>query len=214
MMGAIASRGVTTMPLAQPTERFAVGHWAWRVAEGRVADTLLTQATGSDWTLAAWRGIVAPKGLPKDISDRLLAALEKVHKSAEFNDFMKQRGFGVAWMPPAEFADSNWHMFQPLLPPDCDRGRFIAAMRERGIGIGVHYPAIHLFAFYRRQGWREGDCPNAEDIGRRIVTLPLFPAMSDADVDRVCRALPQALAASCKAAASASTVRAMPMAAC
>jgi tripartite-type tricarboxylate transporter receptor subunit TctC len=64
----------------------------------------LKAATGSDWTLAAWRGIVAPKGLPKDISDRLLAALEKVHKSAEFNDFMKQRGFGVTWMPPAEFA--------------------------------------------------------------------------------------------------------------
>lgn len=64
----------------------------------------LKAATGSDWTLAAWRGIVAPKGLPKDVSDRLLAALEKVHKSAEFNDFMKQRGFGVTWMPPVEFA--------------------------------------------------------------------------------------------------------------
>jgi tripartite-type tricarboxylate transporter receptor subunit TctC len=64
----------------------------------------LKSATGSDWTLAAWRGIVAPKGLPKDIADKLLAALEKVHKSAEFNDFMKQRGFGVMWAPSAEFA--------------------------------------------------------------------------------------------------------------
>jgi tripartite-type tricarboxylate transporter receptor subunit TctC len=64
----------------------------------------LKAATGSDWTLAAWRGIVAPKGLPKDIADKLLAALEKVHKSAEFNDFMKQRGFGVLWAPSAEFA--------------------------------------------------------------------------------------------------------------
>ena len=64
----------------------------------------LKSATGSDWTLAAWRGIVAPKGLPKDIADKLLAALEKVHKSAEFNDFMKQRGFGVLWAPSAEFA--------------------------------------------------------------------------------------------------------------
>ncbi len=64
----------------------------------------LKDATGSDWTLAAWRGIVAPKGVPKDVSDKLLAALEKVHKSAEFNDFMKQRGFGVIWAPSAEFA--------------------------------------------------------------------------------------------------------------
>jgi tripartite-type tricarboxylate transporter receptor subunit TctC len=64
----------------------------------------LKDATGSDWTLAAWRGIVAPKGLPKDIADKLLVALEKVHKSAEFNDFMKQRGFGVTWAPGPEFA--------------------------------------------------------------------------------------------------------------
>ena len=55
----------------------------------------LKAATGSDWTMAAWRGIVAPKGLPEDVADRLLAALEKVHESKEFNDFMKQRGFGV-----------------------------------------------------------------------------------------------------------------------
>jgi len=64
----------------------------------------LKAATGSEWTIAAWRGIVAPKGLPKDIADKLLASLEKVHKSAEFNDFMKQRGFGVTWAPAAEFA--------------------------------------------------------------------------------------------------------------
>jgi len=64
----------------------------------------LKDATGSDWTLAAWRGIVAPKGVPKDVADKLLAALEKVHKSAEFNDFMKQRGFGVIWAPSTEFA--------------------------------------------------------------------------------------------------------------
>jgi len=63
----------------------------------------LKAATGSDWTIAAWRGIVAPKGLPKDIADKLEAALKKVHQSAEFNDFMKQRGFGVVWAPSGEF---------------------------------------------------------------------------------------------------------------
>ncbi len=64
----------------------------------------LKAATGSDWTIAAWRGIVAPKGVSKEIADKLLAALEKVHKSAEFNDFMKQRGFGVTWLGPTDFA--------------------------------------------------------------------------------------------------------------
>jgi dTDP-4-amino-4,6-dideoxygalactose transaminase len=66
-------------------------------------------------------------------------------------------------------------------------------MREADIGIGVHYPAIHLFKLYRRLGWKEGDFPHAERIGRSIVSLPLFPAMQDGDVDRVCASLVQVL---------------------
>ncbi len=64
----------------------------------------LKSATGSDWTMAAWRGIAAPKGLPKDVADKLLAALKKVHDGKEFNDFMAQRGFGVIWAGPDDYA--------------------------------------------------------------------------------------------------------------
>jgi dTDP-4-amino-4,6-dideoxygalactose transaminase len=91
-------------------------------------------------------------------------------------------------LPVADFENSNWHMFQVVLPEKFPRARFIAAMREAGIGVGVHYPAMHLFSIYRKLGWREGQFPHAERIGRSIVTLPLFPAMQDADVDRVCEA--------------------------
>ena len=59
------------------------------------------------------------------------------------------------------------------------------AMKDRGIGTGVHYPAIHLFSAYRALGYTPGQFPNAERIGRETVTLPLFPAMQPADVDRV-----------------------------
>jgi hypothetical protein len=96
-------------------------------------------------------------------------------------------------LPPRDFANSNWHMFQVLLPPATDRGAFITAMKERGIGIGVHYPALHLFTLYRRLGFKPGDFPVAEDIGRRTVSLPLFPAMQESDVERVCRALLEVL---------------------
>ncbi|MBI4740627.1 MAG: DegT/DnrJ/EryC1/StrS aminotransferase family protein [Betaproteobacteria bacterium] len=92
-------------------------------------------------------------------------------------------------LPLADFAQSNWHMFQVLLPLErmsLSRAGFIAALRERNIGAGVHYPAIHLFSLYRALGYREGDFPHAEDVGRRTLTLPLFPAMSDADVGAVC----------------------------
>ena len=97
-------------------------------------------------------------------------------------------------LPVEDFDNSNWHMFQVVLPPRAPRARFIARMRELGIAVGVHYPAMHLFALYRARGWREGQFPQAERIGRSIVTLPLFPAMADHDVERVCAAARRALA--------------------
>jgi len=96
-------------------------------------------------------------------------------------------------LPLEDFDNSNWHMFQVLLPSDCNRGHFIAAMRERGIGIGVHYPAIHLFTLYRKLGYQEGDFPEAERVGRQTVTLPLFPAMRHDDIERVCNAMSDVL---------------------
>jgi len=91
-------------------------------------------------------------------------------------------------LPVADFENSCWHMFQVVLPPSMPRATFIEKMRGHGIGIGVHYPAMHLFTLFRKLGWKEGDCPQAERIGRSIATLPLFPAMADEDVDRVCTA--------------------------
>lgn len=91
-------------------------------------------------------------------------------------------------LPIADFENSNWHMFQCVLDLEqlaIDRAGFIARMRDAEIGIGVHYPAMHLFKVYRDLGFRPGMFPVAERIGRGIVTLPLFPAMAIADVDRV-----------------------------
>ncbi|MBX6367457.1 MAG: tripartite tricarboxylate transporter substrate binding protein [Rhodospirillales bacterium] len=63
----------------------------------------LEQATGSKWKTAAWRGIVAPKGLPQPIVDKLVAAMEKINKSAEYKEFMSSRGLGIEWGGPKEF---------------------------------------------------------------------------------------------------------------
>ena len=92
-------------------------------------------------------------------------------------------------LPPRGDKGHSWHMFAPLLPLDhlrIGRERFIAGMRERGVGVGVHYPALHLFSLYRSFGYRPGDFPNAERIGSSTITLPLFPSMTEADVERVC----------------------------
>ncbi|HTY50282.1 MAG TPA: DegT/DnrJ/EryC1/StrS aminotransferase family protein, partial [Steroidobacteraceae bacterium] len=105
------------------------------------------------------------------------------------------REAGLA-LPVADFEHGNWHMFQVLLPQEqlaVPRSVVMAQMHAAGIGTGVHYPAIHLFALYRRQGWKSGDFPHAEHAGRNILTLPLFPAMRDADVERVAGALLEVL---------------------
>lgn len=93
-------------------------------------------------------------------------------------------------LPPVDFVHTNWHMFQVVLPlhrMQGSRAEFIAGMRAAGIGIGVHYPAIHLFALYRKLGWNDDDFPHAERIGRGIVTLPMHAAMDEGDVIRVCQ---------------------------
>lgn len=62
------------------------------------------QAVGSSWVAGVWRGVATPKGLPKDVQERLLAAVRKAYESKEFQDFMRSRGFGTTWMGPDEFA--------------------------------------------------------------------------------------------------------------
>jgi tripartite-type tricarboxylate transporter receptor subunit TctC len=64
----------------------------------------LKKALGTDWTMAAWRGMAAPKGIPKDVEAKLVDAVKKAYDSADYKKFMADRGFGVIYMPPGEFA--------------------------------------------------------------------------------------------------------------
>jgi dTDP-4-amino-4,6-dideoxygalactose transaminase len=89
-------------------------------------------------------------------------------------------------------------MFAPLLPlPQLavTRQQFRAALEARGIGTGVSYEAAHLATAFRRFGYHRGDLPHTERIADSTVTLPLFPTMTEADVDRVCAACADVLGA-------------------
>ncbi len=73
---------------------------------------------------------------------------------------------------------------------DGDREAVFVALRERGVGANVHYIPVHLHPFYRtRYGTETGLCPVAEDAYTRILSLPIFPAMSDEDVASVVTAV-------------------------
>jgi tripartite-type tricarboxylate transporter receptor subunit TctC len=63
----------------------------------------LKAATGSNWTMAAWRGIAAPKNLSAEARDKLAAAIKKIVASKDYTDFMAQRGFGVIYAGPEDF---------------------------------------------------------------------------------------------------------------
>jgi dTDP-4-amino-4,6-dideoxygalactose transaminase len=76
-------------------------------------------------------------------------------------------------------------MFAVTLDPEAgiERDTFIDAMREQNIGTSVHYIPTHLFTAYRDLPRRE--LPNTEVLGARLVSLPLYPTMTDRDVDDV-----------------------------
>jgi len=62
----------------------------------------LKHELGSNWQMAAWRVIVAPKGIPAGVQKTLTAALKKVYDSKDYKEFMASRGFGIVWADPAE----------------------------------------------------------------------------------------------------------------
>jgi dTDP-4-amino-4,6-dideoxygalactose transaminase len=103
---------------------------------------------------------------------------------------------GPERLPPRHNPGHSWNMFTVLLPLGemaLTRKQFMDAMQGEGIGIGLSYEAIHLASHYRGRGWREGQFPVSERIGRETVTLPLHPEMTAGDVERVCASLARVL---------------------
>lgn len=80
-----------------------------------------------------------------------------------------------------------WHLYTPLVDIDrltISRDRFMEELKKRNIGTGLHYAAAHEFSYYAdRFGWRPEDFPEAHFVSERIVSLPLFPGLTEADQD-------------------------------
>ncbi len=100
--------------------------------------------------------------------------------------------------PPG--GDENaWHLYVIRVRGRlADRRKWVFdALRAENIGVQVHYAPIHLHPLFReRFGTAPGDCPVAEDVAARCLSLPLFPAMADADQDDVLAALDKIVGAS------------------
>ena len=108
----LAAGGVEFVPCSLPEARSLIDAGKVRslaVMDARRASLFpdvptLKEATGSNWATGAWRGIAAPKGLPKEVQSKLEASVKKAYDSKEYKDFMAQRGFGTLWGSSEEFA--------------------------------------------------------------------------------------------------------------
>ncbi|HEY7321756.1 MAG TPA: aminotransferase class I/II-fold pyridoxal phosphate-dependent enzyme [Candidatus Binatia bacterium] len=136
-----------------------------------------------------------------------LQAALGIHQLAKLDGFIERRTHlaelyhaqleGIEGVKPLGRAPGTsrhaWHLFVVTIEPDafgCDRDRFMQLMAQQGIGTGLHFTAVHLHDYYRsRYGYCLGDLPNTEWASDRVVSLPLYPGMSDRDVGRVCEAI-------------------------
>ncbi|MBU3022172.1 UDP-4-amino-4,6-dideoxy-N-acetyl-beta-L-altrosamine transaminase [Aestuariibacter sp. A3R04] len=88
--------------------------------------------------------------------------------------------------------NSAWHLYVIELP-EHDRTQVFKALREKGIGVNVHYIPIHLHPYYQGMGFAKGDFPNSETYYQKAITLPLYPDLSADNQGKVINSLKEAL---------------------
>jgi dTDP-4-amino-4,6-dideoxygalactose transaminase len=103
---------------------------------------------------------------------------------------------GLSFQVVARHVRHAWHFFPVLLDLErlaADRRAIFTALRAENIGVGVHYIPVYWHPYYQRLGYQKGLCPVAEGLYERLLTLPLFPAMEDHDVEDVITAVRKVL---------------------
>jgi UDP-4-amino-4,6-dideoxy-N-acetyl-beta-L-altrosamine transaminase len=91
---------------------------------------------------------------------------------------------GITCLAEKKYARSSWHIF-PIRVKAEIRDRVFDQLTSRGIGCNLHYIPIYLHPYYKKLGYRKGICPRAEKYFNETITLPLFPKMSDSQVEMV-----------------------------
>jgi len=206
----VGSLGTVTTLSFHPVKQISTGEGGACVTDdGDLAERMRRlrnhgmTSSAAERTGARWRYDVTTLGHNYRITD-LQAALGG-SQLAHLDDVVRRRTLLaqrydelLADMPgvvrPRWFADrdSAWHLYAVEIDADgfgMARDEVIDALRAEGIEATLHYPAVHTLAYYRERGYRPGIAPRAEATCARLVTLPLFPAMNDQDMDDVLVAL-------------------------
>jgi len=96
-----------------------------------------------------------------------------------------------------KYVKSAWHIYPiqlNLKKLKSDRKRIFEELQKQGIGVQVHYLPLNLHSFYKKEfGYKKGDFPKAENYYKRAITLPLFPKMTNKDVERVIKIIKEVI---------------------
>ncbi len=88
-----------------------------------------------------------------------------------------------------DYTTHCWHLYVIRIVPEVltiDRDRFIEELNQRNVGTSVHFIPVHLMSAYQKRfGCREGDFPNAEKHFDRIISLPLYPTLTDEETQYI-----------------------------
>lgn len=143
-------------------------HWAYQITEAGFKDNLTD--------MAAAMGLVQLERL-EDM------AAKRASIAARYDEALK----GIVGLPPRKQSHS-WHLYIIRVSPET-RDRFIEYLAEKGIGASVHVIPLHLHPLYQQMGYREGQFPVAERLFRSSVSLPIWPDMTEQQVEQVIAAV-------------------------
>jgi dTDP-4-amino-4,6-dideoxygalactose transaminase len=158
-----------------------------------------------------WRYDLAELGFKYNMTD--LAAAIGLHQLNKLNNFIARRAclaklyhealagvLGIKVPTDTSYQDTRnaWHLYPvQITHPTVTRDEVIEQLHAANIGCSVHFIPLHLMSFYQRAfGYKHGDFPVAEQVFDRVMSLPLFPRMQDADVERVVESLRSVLSRS------------------
>jgi UDP-4-amino-4,6-dideoxy-N-acetyl-beta-L-altrosamine transaminase len=115
--------------------------------------------------------------------DRFIARRRAI--AARYHDAF--HAWGDVEIPAGPIDASAWHLYVLRLKGalSAKRAEAFRALRAGGIGVQVHYIPVYWHPFYERMGYKKGLCPRAEDLYSRILSLPIYPTLTDAQQDEV-----------------------------
>ena len=121
---------------------------------------------------------------------RLEAFVARRHQLAQqYSERLADLPFVLPYQHPD--THSSLHLFPILLPVNLDRGQAFNALREKGLGVNVHYIPVHTQPYYRQLGFKPGDFPQAEAYYQRAISIPLHQGLTDTQQDYVVECLAQ-----------------------